>query len=336
VHRSLHELSAAPSPASRESIDAGGAAGALGKHEELGTIGESGALLGAAQRCTCGPAHLRLRSEHGELVKPRGGSVNRCDYCAKLAAVENCEMLVLDALDGAAPQLLMILTTRTATLSMESFRDARRAVVRRLRRRWPGFEYAYQVEYTTGYGPKAGGARRPHWNWFVKGVPVGDVAEFERLAVEMWCRYVDAEPVGQYVAEIRSAVGLTKYVTEHFMKASQRPPEGFSGQRFCASRRYFGESVTVATARARAHDSLGLGRELWKAAQRLDDAHEIELQAQLAHRRNVATRWVLASETGGRLGREPLPALSLPARLRALYADEMTVCPQPVTECPLP
>lgn len=279
------------SPAEATSALAEGAA--LGKHEELPT--------NSAESCTCGPVHLRLRSEHGELVKPRGKCVNQCSYCAKLAAVENCEMLVLDAMEGAAPTVVMILGTRTATLDMSTFEAGRQAVTRKVRRRWPAFEYAYQVEFTTGYGPHSGGLRRPHWNWFCKGVPDDCVDELRALAVGEWCRLVDAEPHAQYVSRIDNAVGLTKYVTEHFMKASQAPPAGFKGQRFNCSVGYFGE-VTRATARARAKDSLALKREVWKASQRLSDAHDVELEAQLAHRRNCATRWVLASETGSRLG----------------------------------
>ena len=151
-------------------------------------------------------------------------AVNRCDYCAKLAAVENCEMLVMDALDGHAPGLLAILTTRTATLDMAAFATARAELVRAVRRRWPAAEYAYEVEFTSGYGSNSGGLRHPHWNWFFKGVPASSAAEFQALVVSVWCPHVDAEPSGRYVEEIRNAIGVSKYVTEHFMKASQRPP----------------------------------------------------------------------------------------------------------------
>jgi hypothetical protein len=294
------------SPSGADAICAPDSGAALGKHEELG--------LKSSERCSCGPAHLRLRSEHGELVKPRGKCVNKCSYCAKLAAVENCEMLVADALDGDAPTLIMILGTRTATLSMSEFRAARRMLVQKLRRRWPAVEYAYQVEFTTGYGPHSGGLRRPHWNWFVKGVAVECVDELRALAVTEWCRLVDAEPHAQYVERIGSAVGLTKYVTEHFMKASQAPPAGFTGQRFNCSTGYFG-SITRRVARARAKDALALKRELWKASQRSSDAHDVELTAQLAHRRNLATRWVLASETGARLSPAAIPLRSPRERL---------------------
>lgn len=101
----------------------------------------------------CGPRSLRLRSEHGELVPVRGRSVNPCRYCARLAAVENAEMLALDALEGDAPQVLVVLTTRTAGVDMAGFYRGLEMVRRELRKRWPATEYASLVEFTTGYGP---------------------------------------------------------------------------------------------------------------------------------------------------------------------------------------
>jgi len=300
-----------------DAICAADSAGRLGKHEELADKERQRAN---EQGCTCGPKYLRLRSEHGELVKPRGGSVNLCEYCAKLAAVENCEMLMLDALEGDAPTVLMILGTRTATLDMGEFRAARDHMVKAIRRRWPAFEYACQTEYTTGYGPKSGGLRRPHQNWFVKGVAAADADELHEVAVPVWCAGVDAEPFLQYVAPIDNVVGLTKYVTDHFMKASQRPPAGFKGQRFNTSAGYFG-AITRAQARARAKESLALKREIHKHGLVLDDAHEIELAANLAHRRNLSTRWVLASETGVRLSDAAIAKTTLPQRLSKLAAS---------------
>lgn len=207
-------------------------------------------------------------------------------------------MLVLDALAGDAPQLVCILGTRTPTLDMDAFAEGRRRVAQEVRRRWPGAEYAYEVEFTTGYGPRAGGLRRPHWNWFWKGIPRADVDEFASLVRRVWCRYVDALPELQYAAEIDNAVGLTKYVTEHFMKASQRPPAGFTGQRFCCSRGYFGEGVSVTTARARARESLRRKRAIWKATQAGFDAHDAELIAREHLVAAASTVWTLTNERG--------------------------------------
>jgi hypothetical protein len=210
-------------------------------------------------------------------------------------------MLVMDALEGGAPQLIAILGTRTATVDMAVFKRGRQEVTRAVRKRWPAAEYAYEVEFTTGYGPRSGGKRRPHWNWFWKGVPVEDLAEFATLVIATWCRYVDALPEAQYVAEIDNAVGLTKYITEHFMKASQRPPVGFTGQRFCCSRGYFG-AITVTTARARARESLRSKRELWKALQARLVGQAAEDQARAALELARCTVWVLANDRGHRVG----------------------------------
>jgi hypothetical protein len=185
---------------------------------------------------------------------------------------------------------------------MAAFETGRRRVVQEVRRRWPAAEYAYEVEFTTGYGPRAGGKRRPHWNWFWKSIPVADAAQFCALVIRIWCRYVDAEPEVQYAAEIDNAVGLTKYVTEHFMKASQRPPAGFTGQRFCCSRGYFGEGVTVTTARKRARESLRSKREVYKAIRAGHNAHDAELVAHQALELAYRTVWVLATDRGARVG----------------------------------
>jgi hypothetical protein len=59
-----------------------------------------------------------LRSSEGEIVLGRCRAVNLCPYCARLAAVENAEVLALDAMSGAAPALYGVLTTSsTETLA---------------------------------------------------------------------------------------------------------------------------------------------------------------------------------------------------------------------------
>lgn len=294
----------------------GGAAGtvALGKHEGL----SASERQRAKTECSCGPEHLRLRSEHGELVKPRGKAVNRCDYCAKLAAVENCEMLSLDAMEGDPPNGLFVLGTRTATVDMAGFYRGLSESKRALKRRWPAFEYASLLEFTTGYGERSGGLRRPHWNLATKGIPDDELPAAAAIAFPIWCRHVDAEVHAQHVSVIRSGEALAKYLALHFQKESQRPPAGFKGQRFNCSRGYF-TGCTRATARARARESLGLGREVWKQLQREDadapvDAHDVELNAQLAYRLAVRTRWVLASETGARLSDQALPPTTVKQR----------------------
>lgn len=296
--------------ASADSSPAGGAALAapLGLHEELSHPGAA-AAAGEALRCVCGPDHLWLRSEHGEIVRPRGRSVNRCAYCARLAAVENCEMLALDAMEGDAPVVLLVLGTRTATVEMEGFYDGLRLVKRALRRRWPDCEYASLVEFTTGYGEKSGGLRRPHWNLLLKGVPADAADQARDVAARVWCRHVDAEEHAQHGAPIYSAGGLMKYLALHFQKATQEPPAGFTGQRFNCSRGYF-TGCTRAVARSRAREALAVKRELWRAEAHAErdghdvDAHDVELDAQLAYRERVKVRWELATATGVRVSRE--------------------------------
>src|SRR5690242_6423123 len=76
----------------------------LDLHEESSTE--------AAHGCARWPAKLRLLSSRGELVRGRCGATRLCDYCAKLAAVEVSEMLALDAMEGNAPTVWCVLTTR--------------------------------------------------------------------------------------------------------------------------------------------------------------------------------------------------------------------------------
>jgi hypothetical protein len=173
-------------------------------------------------------------------------------------------MLSLDALEGNAPDVWMVLTTRTATVDMEAFYRARAKVMRALRRRWPQLEYASCLEYTTGFAQRSGGERRPHWNKLLKGVRKRDIAAIRKIAVRIWCAHVDADPAGQYVGDVYAKGGLMRYLAKHFQKSSQRPPADFKGQRFNCSKGYFGQ-LSRAQARARAKDSLSFKRELRRA-----------------------------------------------------------------------
>ncbi len=112
--------------------------------------------------------------------------------------------LAVDACEGDAPELWMVLGTRTATTDMADFYAAFKEVMRRVRKVWPGAEYASLLEFTTGYGPRSGGRRRPHWNVLVKGVPAAARRRFRKIAVPAWCDNVDAAPGAQFV---RSGLG---------------------------------------------------------------------------------------------------------------------------------
>ena len=209
-------------------------------------------------------------------------------------------MLMLDLLEGGAPTVLAVTTTRTATLDATAFRDAMRAVVAAVRARFPAAEFVRLTEFTTGYGPLSGGLRRPHWNWLWKHVDAEQVDELRALIARAWCRYVDAEPSLVYCEAIRSPAAALKYVVAHFAKESQRPPAGFKGQRFNCSRGYFA-GATVTTMRARARQARQVKRETWRAAQVFADAYDVELAVAIAMRHRAAARWVLSGPRGSRL-----------------------------------
>lgn len=247
--------SAAESRAPRESIDPAGGS-ALDLHEGIGPSE-------VATGCPRWPEGLRLESTAGDLVRGRCKSTNLCDYCAKLAAVENAEVLALDAMTNAPPLLWSVLTTRTATIDTSGFKHAREMVRREVRRRWPAAEMATLIEFTTGLGTNSGGDRRPHWNDAIKGVPVDDAAELEAAQAEVWCKYVDAAPAGQKVTPITDTGGLMRYLALHFQKESQQPPEGWHGHRFRTTRGYLAQPMSIA--RDEARQSLRARREVWKA-----------------------------------------------------------------------
>lgn len=213
----------------------------------------------------CGrwPETMRLVASDGTVRRGRCGSVNLCSYCAKLRAIENAEMLALDALDHGAPEVWACLTTRTPDPSPRSFYRAREQVRKALRRRWSECQDATLVEFTTGYGPRSGGHRRPHWNALLKGVPTADVEEAKAVVARIWCGQVDAEEARQHVGEIADAGGLMRYLALHFQKESQAPPKGWKGHRFVASRAYFPNGAPAA--RERAKESLRVGRAVYWA-----------------------------------------------------------------------
>jgi hypothetical protein len=257
-------------------------AGRLDLHEEVSDPRGSG--------CSRWPEHLRLlNGSTGELVTGRCGSTNLCDYCARLGAVEVSEVLALDALRGNAPALWVVLTTRTAAVEPRRFYRSREAVWKAVKRRWPHAEYAALVEFTTGYGPRSGGARRPHWNLLVKGVPVEDAEALQEVVVRVWCDREDAEPWAQYVGAVSEVGGLMRYVALHFLKESQKPPRGWRGHRFLKSRGYLGRPA--AEARAEARSSLRLKRLLHAGL----DVETAELELAIA----ATTEWTLQRVSPG-------------------------------------
>jgi hypothetical protein len=216
-------------------------------------------------------------------------STNLCPYCARLFAVETSELLLLDA-EQDAPQLYVVLTAREL-LERADCRDHLRQLRRSLKRRWPSIEWAVLVEF------QRRGAL--HLNLLVKGVPTGDAGELHDRCCRIWCKRVDAEPAAQFVGEVSDGPGLVRYISLHFLKPAQAPPIGWRGHRVSYTAGYL--VAPASTMRRRARESLRLKRELWKASQVHDNAHDVELTAQLAVRQAARSVWVLATDRGARL-----------------------------------
>lgn len=230
--------------------------------------------------CPRWPESLRLESTLGQLVPGRCKATNLCDYCAKLAAVENSEVLAQDALCNSAPAVWLVLTTRSTVATMSAYREAMRSVRRAIRRGWPSAELATLVEFTTGMGTRSKGERRPHWNILVKGVLPADLDALRLAAATAWCSRVDALPEGQYAGEVAKVGGLMRYLALHFQKESQQPPKGWRGHRFTTTRGYLAEPME--NARERARTALRWRRELWKVQQALGDVMAVDELAELA------------------------------------------------------
>ena len=73
-------------------------------------------------------------------VKGRCRATNLCDYCARLAAVETSELLMLDAMEDA-PSVYVVLTARELLTRRDCYEHLR-ALRRSLRKRWPAIRWA--------------------------------------------------------------------------------------------------------------------------------------------------------------------------------------------------
>lgn len=264
-----------------------------------GTFQDSAEELWREGGCDRWPETLRLVSSDGVVRRGRCRAVNLCSYCAKLAAIENAEMLSLDALENGAPEVWACLTTRSADPVPSSFYRAREKVRKALRRRWSDCQDSTLVEFTTGYGPRARGRRRPHWNALLKGIPVADLDQAREVVARVWCGQVDAEPERQHVGAVADAGGLMRYLALHFQKESQAPPKGWRGHRFTSSRGYFPEGAAVA--REKAKQSLRLGRAVhwanavaesaWLDDDHVLDVHDLERLIEERLREDAARSW---------------------------------------------
>lgn len=268
--------SAAELRAPRESISSAGSS-ALVLHEGIGD-------KTAERECSRWPEALRLESTLGELVKGRCKATNLCLYCARLAAVENSEVLALDALNGVAPLVWMVLGTGTDELDPAVFYAARKHLMKALRREFPHreLEWAALVEFTTGYSVQSGGRRFPHWNVLLKGVGPEDIDRIRAVVERVWCgrREFKAVAEAQHVGTIHAAGGLMRYISLHFQKESQAPPAGWRGHRFLKSRGYLWTATPEAREQARA--SLRLKRAIRAAERDGLEGEEALTAAQLA------------------------------------------------------
>jgi hypothetical protein len=249
-------------------------------------------IAGKASQKHCGrwPKRLSLISNFGEIVQGRCRSPNLCDYCSRLAAVENAELLSLDAMHGVAPTTFLVLTQPSADREPRSYYESRNQLQRVLRSQLPGYEAAWLVEFTTGRAETSGGLRRPHFNALLKGVRTDDQATMVRQAVEdVWCRRQGAAVAAQYVAPVQEIGGLARYLALHFAKPAQAPPAGWRGHRFRATRGYLW--LPTPQARKLARESLINKRELWRALSAGVDAEQAERQVAWAAWVRDQTSW---------------------------------------------
>ena len=247
----------------RDAPDAG--AQALSASNEELSASEGQKLVPAG--CPRWPKRLYLLSSQGLWVPGRCRSSNLCEYCLIQEVHVIRRMLSMQAIDGPAPELLMVFGTRTATNDPAPFYRGRSEVVRALRREFGPVSYACLSEFTTGKSHYSGGLRRPHWNMLVGGVPADVVDQVRELVIPIWCQHVDAEPEAQYAEALRDTAALMRYLADHFTKTDQQPPTGEAWkhkQRFNCSRNYF-SPLTRAEARELAWWSLQHDREVVKA-----------------------------------------------------------------------
>lgn len=217
-------------------------------------------------------------------------------------AIENSELLQLDAIEGTAPAIWACLGTAEATLDTRRFYKSREAVMRSLKRRWPAVEYAALVEFTTGYAATSGGKRRPHWNLLLKGIPAEDVDQARDVICRVWCAREQARPEAQHVGTVTNAGGLMRYIAHHFQKESQRPPRGWKGHKLLHSRGYLW--TATAAAREAARESLRAKRDLHSAERHGATGVELELDAAAARATRRATSWLCVNVTALALQRD--------------------------------
>jgi hypothetical protein len=247
--------------------------GALDLHKAI-------AHKGADERVGCGrwPEHMRLLNPAtGELVTGRCRASKLCAYCGLLAAVENAEMVALDAVEDA-PLSFVVLTTRDPYVTRAQVRlDLQHAVQAVRRRLSSSFEYACFVEFTTGLSVWSGGHRRIHLNLLCKGVGGGDHDELRDVLLSSWGASTNTTQL--HVGAVYAAEGLVAYVTNlalHVMKAGQKPPASYEGHLVRWSRGYFARGATAM--RSEARRSLKVKRAMYRGLDAVAAELEVAMQ----------------------------------------------------------
>ena len=227
-------------------------------------------------------------------MQGRCSSPNLCEYCARLAAVLNAELLALDAVHGTAPTSYMVLTQPSTSQSPREYYAAKQAVQRALRAEIDGYEAAWLVEFTTGRAAASGGHRRAHLNGLIKGVHDEGQADVVRQVIErVWCPRQAAAPAAQYVAPVQDLGGLARYLALHFLKERQAPPHAWRGHRFSTTRGYLW--CPTPQARKVARDSLADKRELWRSLSAGVAADQAEDRVQWARFVRSQTTWAVGN-----------------------------------------
>lgn len=165
-----------------------------------------------------------------------------------LAALENVAVVGRDARERQ-PTAGLTLTTRAAVTDPAAFRRDVEHVLRLIRRREREAEYLGVIEFTTGRGTRAGGARRLHQHALVKGLDGAAALGLEGDVRDLWHRRTGAHRVE--LRELRTPAGATAYLLAHHHKSEQAPPKGWNGRRLRASRGYFERPVEHLRAEAR-------------------------------------------------------------------------------------
>ena len=239
--------------------------------------------------CKRWPAGFLLRWRRGELsgyVEGRCKATNLCPYCRIMGVIETAEMLWLDAAEWA-PNLWIVLTAREHLQRADTY-DHLRQIRRSVKKRWPAAEWFVQVEFQ-----KRGAL---HLNLLLKGVPTDEAEQLLEHVSRIWCRRVDAEPVGQHIEAMSTAQAVVRYLQKelsHGLKQEQAPPIGWRGHRTSQTRGYLVRPASEM--REEARESLRVKRTLWRIRKENPAASAEQVEQMVADRlaQMDATVWEL-------------------------------------------